>query len=193
VIGNWRRLLMTSLAMALSAGAPAAPKTLQARDASFDEYQVKALFLYNFANFVEWPTAAFAHTQSPIRMCLFGEVPFGTMLDAVNGTRIGERPLQITPAREISDIADGCHILFVGDDKRVHLPEFWNQIRYVYVLSVGEESGFTERGGIINIMRTADQVQFDINLGNAMERGLSVSSDLLELAREIKRNTAVPR
>lgn len=42
------------------------------------EYQVKALFLYNFANFVEWPDEAFPHADSPLKMCLYGAVPFGS-------------------------------------------------------------------------------------------------------------------
>ena len=57
----------------------------------------------------------------------------------------------------------------------------------MYVLSVGERKGFAEKGGVINIVRTADEIQFDINLATAMANGLLVSSDLLSLARDVKR------
>lgn len=153
------------------------------------EYQIKALFLYNFANFVEWPKDAFSSPEESIRMCLFGDVPFGGFLDAVDGTLIGDRELTIARTDTIEEIRKGCHILFVGEDKKVQLPTFWNEFKYVYVLSIGEEQGFTERGGIVNIMRTTDQVQFEINLSNALDKGLFISSDVLSLAREIKRNT----
>ena len=153
------------------------------------EYQVKALFLYNFANFVEWPQGAFKSPQEPIRLCLFGQVPFGGFLETVDGTLIGDRELKVVLTSTIEEIRRGCHILFVGEDKKVQLPTFWNEIQYVYVLSIGEEKGFTERGGIVNIMRTTDQVQFEINISNALEKGLFISSDVLSLAREIKRNT----
>lgn len=153
------------------------------------EYQIKALFLYNFANFVEWPEDAFSSPTQPVTMCLFGEIPFGMFLDAVEGTLIGERELKIKRTKEISQIKEGCHILFVGEDRRVMLPTFWDEIRYVYVLSIGEESNFTDRGGVVNIMRTTDQVQFEINISNALSNGLFISSDVLSLARQIKHNS----
>ena len=160
-----------------------------ADDGQQKEYQAKALFLYNFANFVTWPEEAFKENSQPIHMCLFGEIPFGTILDAVNGTLIGDRPLKITRTNKIKDIAEGCQILFVGDERRALLPEFWKQIKYIYVLSVGEQEKFTVNGGIINIMRTTDRMQFDVNITNAMKNGLFISSDLLMLAREIRRNS----
>lgn len=153
------------------------------------EYQIKALFLYNFANFVEWPNSAFKTSQSPIRLCLYGDIPFGLFLDDVDGTLIGERELKIERTSNLEDIRDGCQILFVGDEKKVILPSFWGEIKYFYVLSIGEEEGFADKGGVVNIMRTTDQVQFEINITNAIENGLFISSDLLSLAREIKKNT----
>ncbi len=157
-------------------------------DARFAEYQVKALFLYNFANFVEWPLDAFESGNENITMCLYGDVPFGVFLDAVDGTLIGDRELLLRRTTDIEQIKSGCHILFVGEDQKVRLPTFWNEIQFVYVLSIGEEQGFAERGGIVNIMRTTDQVQFEINITNAVDQGLFIGSDILSLAREIKRN-----
>ena len=156
-----------------------------------NEYKVKALFLYNFANFVDWPKNAFSDDQSPIKMCLFGDVPFGPFLQVVNGTFIGERELAIVQAKIISDIEDGCHILFVDGEKKLLLPNFWKDVKYLYVLSIGEKKGFTDNGGIVSIMRTGDNVEFEINISNAITNGLFISSDLLKLAREIKRNTEI--
>jgi hypothetical protein len=153
------------------------------------EYQMKALFLYNFANFVDWPNGAFKSRSEKITMCLYGDVPFGEFLDAVDGTLIGDRELTLRRTTEFSDIKNGCHILFVGEDQKVRLPTFWDEIKYIYVLSIGEEQGFAERGGIVNIMRTTDQVQFEINVSNAIKNGLFIGSDILSLARDIKRNT----
>lgn len=153
------------------------------------EYQVKALFLYNFANFVEWPSDAFSSPTAPIRLCLYGQIPFGLFLDEVDGTLIGDRELKVERTNDLNDIKDGCQMLFVGDENMVSLPNFWNEIQYFYVLSIGEEEGFAEKGGVVNIMRTTDQVQFEINISNAMSNGLFISSDLLSLAREIKKNS----
>lgn len=181
--------LLVLTASVLCAGINYSQAQAQVQD---NEYQVKALFLYNFANFVEWPADAFETTTSPITLCLFGSVPFGAFLQAVNGTLIGDRELTIYEGDTIDKIKDGCHILFVGEQKKVLLPTLWKEIKYIYVLSIGEKKGFADEGGIINIMRTTDSVQFEVNISNAISNGLFISSDLLSLAREIKRNTVDP-
>lgn len=158
-------------------------------DKEMAQLQVKALFLYNFANFVEWPDDAFTSATDPIRMCLYGDLPFGIFLDAVNGTPIANRTLAITRTKKISEIAEGCHILFVGSDKKTSLPDFWKDVQFIFVLSVGEQADFADSGGIINIFRTDDQYQFEVNISNAMAAGLFLSSDLLSLAREVHENT----
>lgn len=153
------------------------------------ELQVRAQFVYNFANFVEWPSEAFSEKESPIKVCLFGHVNFAPYLYSFSGTLIGRRPLIVTKAEKMEDIREGCHILYVGYDERVRLPSFWKQIQYIYVLSVGERREFTDKGGIINIMRTQDRLQFEVNIENALSNGLFLDSDLLALARVIKRNS----
>lgn len=153
------------------------------------EQQVRAQFVYNFANFVEWPDDAFADSNAPIKVCLFGEVDFAPYLYTFGGTRIGERTLVVQKADQVEEIRSGCHILYVGQDERVRLPTFWQEIQYIYVLSIGDRQGFADKGGIINILRTRDRVQFDVNIENALLNGLFLDSDLLALARVIKRNS----
>lgn len=149
------------------------------------EYQVKALFLYNFANFVEWPADAFASPGSPLKMCLYGAVPFGEFLDMVDGTMIRDRVLDVIRTTDYDKIRAGCHILFVGIDHTNELDQFFKNINHLFVLSVGNTQDFASRGGVVNIMRTADQQAFEINLTKAIENGLLISSDLLALARII--------
>lgn len=153
----------------------------------FKIYQMKALFLYNFANFVEWPNEAFPNENSKLKMCLFGTVPFGIFLDFVNGTVIRDRRLVVIQTNLLADIESGCHILFVGQDQRQRLPQFFREIKHSYVLSVGDVKEFTLEGGVISIMRTIDQMEFEINLYQAIANGLFIHSDLLSLARVVRR------
>lgn len=154
------------------------------------QQQVKAQFIYNFVNYVEWPSDAFENSSSSIKLCLYGDVPFAAYLLSFSGSVVGQRELTFIIGNTVNDIYSGCHILYVGDDKRIDLPTLWSQIQYVYVLSVGEREGFTDNGGIINILRTKDRLEFDVNINNALSNGLFLDSDLLALARTIKRNTA---
>ncbi len=154
------------------------------------ELQVRAQFVYNFANFVEWPSDAFDKPDAPIKICLFGTIDFAPYLYTFSGTLIGDRELIVQKTKSFNQIKEGCHILYVGEDERVRLPTFWKKIQYVYVLSIGERTGFADKGGIINIHRTQDHIQFDVNIENAVNNGLFLDSDLLSLARTIHRNTS---
>lgn len=186
------RLLLKALvyiSIASGSFAPLAQAQTAANALEEAEQQVRAQFVYNFANFVEWPDDAFADAGAPIKICLFGEVDFAPYLYTFAGTRIGERTLTVQKAEQVEEIRSGCHILYVGQDERVRLPTFWQEIRYIYVLSIGDRQGFADKGGIINILRTRDRVQFDVNIENALLNGLFLDSDLLALARVIKRNT----
>lgn len=149
------------------------------------EYQVKALFLYNFANFVEWPSDAFTDQSSPLKMCLYGAVPFGEFLDIVNGVMVRDRTLKVIRTTDYSQIQSGCHILFVGIDHHKELDTFFKNLNHLFVLSIGNVKDFAHKGGVVNILRTTDQQQFEINLTKAIENGLLISSDLLSLARII--------
>lgn len=149
------------------------------------EYQVKALFLYNFANFVEWPADAFADQSSPLKMCLYGAVPFGEFLDIVNGVMVRDRTLEVIRTTDYEKIQSGCHILFVGIEHLDELEVFFKDLNHLFVLSIGNIKEFAHKGGVVNILRTSDQQQFEINLTQAIENGLLISSDLLSLARII--------
>ncbi len=83
-----------------------------------EEYLVKAAFVYNFAQFVEWPADAFPRSDSPIVIGVIGEDPFG---EAITRSMAGKtakghpfvvRQLGINPA------ARQCHIIVPGFDRR---------------------------------------------------------------------------
>ena len=75
------------------------------------EYQLKAVFLFNFSKFVEWPAEAFADDESPLGVGVFGNDPFGGMLDdIVQGEKVGRRALIVHRYRRVEEIGV-CHIL----------------------------------------------------------------------------------
>src|SRR6185295_43487 len=43
----------------------------------FNEREVKAVFLFNFVQFVDWPMEAFAGPQAPVVIGVLGDDPFG--------------------------------------------------------------------------------------------------------------------
>jgi hypothetical protein len=149
------------------------------------EYRVKALFIYNFAKFVEWPPGTFADPRDPFVMCLAGQDPFGQDFEAaVKGKTINSREIVIKRVAKVEE-ARACQVLFVAlDKKRAKL--LLSSLSANPVLSVGENEGFADGGGIICFAIEGNKVRFDINLEAAERAHLKISSKLLSLARSVK-------
>lgn len=150
------------------------------------EYQLKAVFLMNFAKFVEWPATALRPGQSALTICVLGEDPFGHDLDdAVRGQTAADRAIAV---RRISQISreETCHVLFVSSPERERAERALATVRNAPVLTVSEGDDFVVAGGIIALVIEDNKVRFDINLDAAEHAGLKVSSKLLKLARNVR-------
>src|SRR5207244_10017153 len=112
------RILIVALSVSLSGTPQAFAQTPDSRDSS--EYLIKAGFIYNFAKFVEWPSAAFAQPDSPIVIGVLGTDPFGSVLDRlVQDKKIGQRGFVVRRykwGKDLKDLKDlrDCKILFVS-------------------------------------------------------------------------------
>ena len=158
-----------------------------ARGKDFNEYQVKAAFLYNFAKFVEWPAQSFKGPDDPIAICVVGQNPFGSMLeDTVKGKRLEGRAFVVRTVADVQQ-AGGCHILFVSSSEREHLQSILASIKTTGILTVGETAGFAKDGGIINFKLDGGMVRFEINIDAAAKEGLQIRSNLLSLAQIVKK------
>ena len=146
------------------------------------EYQVKAVFLFNFAQFVEWPATAFREPQSPLVIGVLGEDPFGAYLDElVSGEKVTEHPLQVRRYQRVEDIAD-CHILFIGRMAPGQLERIVAQLKKRSVLTVGDGETFTRQGGMVRFVTESGKIRLRINVEAAKACGLTISSKILRPA-----------
>jgi hypothetical protein len=112
---------------------------------SFQEYQIKAVFLFNFAKFVDWPASAFKDAQSPVTICILGKDPFGDSLDSLRDKTIEGRRLVIRRVSKTEE-ADKCHILFVSASEKESLSHILKVTRNWNVLTVGDTKGLPSPG-----------------------------------------------
>ena len=153
----------------------AAPARAQAPS----EYQVKAVFLYNFAKFVEWPEQG----NDPFDLCIVGDDPFGRILeDTVKGKTLQGRAIGINRIRAREKV-QGCQIAFIGAAESGRTRWLLDSIREPGTLTVGESPGFARDGGIINFVIEDSRVHFEINVDAARRAHLQISSKLLSLAK----------
>jgi uncharacterized protein DUF4154 len=171
-----------------------AAMTLNAQNtAGSAEYLIKAGFIYNFANLVQWPSSSFAQADSPIVIVILGEDHFGTTLDrALDGKKVNARSFVIKRAKSISELQrtlgpqKDCQILYVSSSEMPHLSDAIQMLKGVPVLTIGETPGFARNGGIINLILEDNKVRFEVNVAAAKEADLNISSRLLALARIVQ-------
>ena len=146
------------------------------------EYQLKAVFLFNFAQFVEWPTDAFPEPQTPVVIGVLGDDPFGPYLDeTIGGEKANNRRLSVQRYRSIHEIKL-CHILFISRSETDRLEQILASLHGAKTLTVGDADGFAGRGGMIRFVTERNKIRLKINLEAAKAAGLTISSKLLRPA-----------
>lgn len=144
--------------------------------------QLKALFLYNFTQFVEWPPAAFPEDNKHFVIGLMGEDPFGASLtEIIEGENVNGHSLII---RNITNKADliGCHILFMHALNSKTMSETILKLNGKYTLTVSDHPDFLEAGGMIKFVSKEKKLHFQINPEASNCADLKISSKLLRLS-----------
>jgi YfiR/HmsC-like len=167
--------MAVALLIASSSSGPAQP-------AQPGEYQIKAAIIFNFAKFVEWPTAALPEANSPIIIGILGTNPFGDNLEkTMRNKTVEDHPLVIKQFHSAAE-AVKSHVLFISNSEKDKLPDVLKALAGSSVLTVSEMDGFNEKGGMISFLMEGTKIRFKINNDTATKSGLKISSKLLSLA-----------
>ncbi|HEX2767704.1 MAG TPA: YfiR family protein [Geobacteraceae bacterium] len=158
---------------------------LSAQEQKAGEYQVKALFLYNFINFVDWPAESSIHLSPTINVCIIGDDPFDNALDDIRDNTVKDKKLAIRFYRPY-DEPKGCHLLFIPATEKRHVAQILKSVREANVLIVGDTEESARQGAIIGFYIEQKKVRFAINIDAARRAGLKISAKLLKLAKIIK-------
>lgn len=184
-----RFMIAVSLCLSLAMGANA-----QSSDSpESSEYLIKAGFIYNFAQLVQWPAGAFSQEDSPIVIGILGTDPFGAIIDRViENKKLAGRTLVVKRLKRGAAVKD-CNILFVSSSEAAHLDEVIQSTKGMPILTIGETPGFAVRGGIINLTLEGNRVRFEVNIEAAKQANLNISSRLLALAKIVPQAAADAR
>jgi uncharacterized protein DUF4154 len=157
-------------------------ENLPAQAATSKEYQVKAVFLFNFAQFVKWPAQAFPEAKTPLVIGVLGEDPFGDYLDElVRGEIVNNRSLVVKRYSRVEDIGL-CHVLFISQSEARNWRKIFADLNGRNILTVGDIENFVPSGGMIGFASDKGKVRLKIDVETAEASGLTISSKLLRSA-----------
>ena len=162
------------------------PSPSVAQTSSAGEYELKAAMLYRLTYFVEWPPTVVSDSQAPTVLCVLGQDPVGTALPSVISGQAGSaRRTEVRHPRSASEIR-GCQVVYVAASEKKNMAQILAALKGSGVLTVGDMAQFAAKGGMIQFSLEDNRVRFDVNLDEATQAGLKISSRLLMLARIVK-------
>jgi hypothetical protein len=153
--------------------------------------QRKALMVYNFAKFTEWPRTAFADDKAPFVVGVLGKDPVGKGMDILKGRTVKGRNIEVKRF-DTADQITNCHLLFISKSEMENLPQILKRLENSSILTTAEDKDFIEQNGIINLVPetqaggTTQTVGFEVNLLAAEKANLKLDTQLLRLAKKVK-------
>lgn len=146
------------------------------------EQDIKAAYLFNFIKFVTWPTRP---EQTDFTLCAIGEDPALEKIKLLEDRNIHSMSLHVelisSPNHNIN-----CDVLYVGESEKKFIDKIVNYYAQSPTLTVSSTEDFILKGGMIGFITLGNIIRFDINLKQARETQLSISSKLLELANQVE-------
>ena len=145
------------------------------------EAVLKAAFIYNFAQFTDWPIDA-VPVAKPFVLCVLGDDAVGgALVRVVKARQIGGHDVSVSivataPARE-------CQVLYLSRVSADQAANFVAIVQDAPVLTISDVEGFTNMGGIAQFYFEHGRLRFMIRLRSAKQARLQISSRLLALAK----------
>ena len=154
------------------------------------EYELKAVYLYNFLQFVQWPASQrLLSKDGSMVIGIVGDSPFGDAFEELQTTirKSGTKPVRVIRYgryREDMDMTN-CHILFVSASEKKNFAKIVSDLKDAPVLTVADTSNFLSSGGMISLVRSEGKIRWMINRAQAEKAGLRFSAQLLTLAVKV--------
>jgi hypothetical protein len=190
-----KRLLISSLlfspapilfGIAMAVLSAARSSELPQGEISTSEYDVKAVFLYHFIQYLKWPEG--------IEPKVFSIVVLGKseilapLQEIAKKKNIGPTPIAVQQCLEIGQIGHP-HVLFIAKSVAPKIAQALEKTRGTDILTISEVEGLGTRGVAINFVERDGKIKFEMSEKRLKESHIQIGSQLLKLAiRADKKN-----
>lgn len=162
------------------------PFGLSATEATED--QLKAVFVFNFLQFVQWPAAARPGDAGPMVIGVLDDEPLARLLDeAVRDEQIDGKRVEVRRYDKAGDVR-GCHILFIGGANTALFRQAIEHVGKGSTLTVSDHEESAANGAMIQLATRDNRIRLLVNLESARAAGLTISSNLLRPAQIVRRS-----
>lgn len=151
--------------------------------------ELKAVFLFNFLDFMQWPDDPFEAQRNQANICIIGN---GALAD--NLRHIGEKKkargvysLHVLSVDRLSMLSklEGCNVVYLDHQRQQDSSSLVGKTRGKSILTVSDIKGFASSGGAVEFTYKRNKVGLRINRSILRLAKLSVNPHLLALAEVI--------
>jgi hypothetical protein len=146
------------------------------------EYGIKAVVLFNFAKYVQWPKEVFKDEKQPITVCTVGKNPVAAKFNSSEAPSEAQgHPFafkEIAPAKVLEE-GTQCQILFWQQEQASSVEAHLDALHKAHVLTVSDKE--SNKSAISFTLRNG-KIRFIIRRSLAEKAGLELGSQLLKLA-----------
>ncbi|WP_089718053.1 YfiR family protein [Candidatus Entotheonella palauensis] len=152
----------------------------------YKEDEIKAVLIYHFTKFIDWPPTALNDATPEFTLCTFGTSPIESALATIRGKAVKGRPLVIRKISRPQQLKT-CHTLFIRASALKSATQILAYAKDLPIITISDSAKFACMGGIFSFVRSDDTISFDVNPKAARRVGLTIRSKLLRLAKTIVR------
>lgn len=150
--------------------------------------KIRALYLYNFLLFVDWPKTAISNSDA-IKVIIYGDPHLYEALKPMAGKMIKGKKLVVESLLKSEALDDSCQVLFVSHKEKPDVKELLKKAGGKPILTVSDMKGFVYSGGMVVFKSHTDsrnngkkQKRFIINLSAVRKSHLKIRSRLLRIS-----------
>jgi YfiR/HmsC-like len=146
--------------------------------------KTKALFVYNFAKYIQWPDDV--ETETFVIGVMGQQDVFNELKKISTGKSINNTPLTVRMIDDPEKISD-CKIVYLSKSQNLFFEDMMGLIGNEKILLVTEGKEKVKEGADISMIKQEDKMSFEINKEAINKKGLKVPNELMVLAINMDR------
>ena len=138
----------------------------------------KALFIYNFTRYIEWPS-----NGSPdfVIGILGKSIVANELINIADKKIVGTQTITIKKFSNATDVTQ-CNILFISNDASSQVASITAAMQNKNTLIITDRPGLINKGAGINFVLDDGKQKFELSKTNLAKTGLKVNTQLMEMA-----------
>lgn len=153
------------------------------------EYDLKAVYLYNFLQFISWPAGKCSTNGKVDEIAVIGDSPIGKSLQNLQAELKRTQGINIqvrfygayTEGMDLS----GCKLVFIAQSEAKHIRKILDAFKDGQAFTVADNEDCLDQGCMVSLFSQSDRVRWAVNRRSIENSGIKINARLLDMAMKV--------